>query len=211
MLFRSAKFIPADGKRGYSIAQADVILSNNGKKLDKAIIRFDDGMTLGKFQQSGNTRIYFPQDGEEYAIANANSNEMPLNFQASEAGTYTISIKPNNANITYLHLFDKLTGEDVNLFTTPEYSFVASPRDAEGRFIVRFNETSANGTFIYQNGDELIVNGNGTLQVFDMMGRFMGSYEVNGNKRINASQYSNGVYVFRMIGETINTQKIVVR
>ena len=65
--------------------------------------------------------------------------------------------------------------------------------------------------FVYQNGDELIVNGEGTLQVFDVMGRFVASYEVYGNKRINASQFSNAVYIFRMVGETVKTQKIVVR
>ena len=27
--------------------------------------------------------------------------------------------------------------------------------------------------FAYQNGSDIIINGNGTLQVFDMMGRFV--------------------------------------
>lgn len=206
---QSATFIPANGKRSGNAPTVNIVLSNNGKGLDNAVIRFDEGATLGKFQKNGSTRVYFPMNDEEYAIANA-TNEMPLNFEAETAGTYTLSFKLK-ANVGYLHMFDKLTGEDVNLLTTPEYSFVASPRDAQDRFIVRLSETSANGTFIYQNGDELIVSGNGTLQVFDIMGRFVGSYEVNGIERISAAQFSNNVYVFRMIGETVNTQKIVVR
>lgn len=199
------------GKRGNDIASANVVLSSNGNAIDKAIVRFDGGMGLGKYQMNNSSKIYFPQENAEYAIANAETNEMPLNFKAETAGTYTISIKLNSSNIGYLHLIDKLTGEDVNLFTTPEYSFVGSPRDAENRFIVRFYETSANDTFVYQYGSELIVNGEGTLQVFDVMGRFVGSYEVNGSERISADQFANAVYVFRMIGNDVKTQKIVVR
>ena len=66
-------------------------------------------------------------------------------------------------------------------------------------------------TFIYQNDDQLIVTGEGTLQVYDVMGRFVASYEVNGTKIISASQFANAVYIFRMVGENVKTQKIVVR
>ena len=107
-----------------------------------------------------------------------------------------------------MHLFDRLTGEDVNLFTTPEYSFIASLADAENRFVVRFSETSANDIFAYQSGSDVIVNGNGELQVFDVTGRMVMNIQVNGVQTVNMP---NGVYVFKMIGDKVNTQKIVVR
>ena len=49
--------------------------------IDRAIIRFDEGQTLPKFQiHENSTKIYIPQDGKDYAIVNANEmGEMPVN------------------------------------------------------------------------------------------------------------------------------------
>ena len=63
--------------------------------------------------------------------------------------------------------------------------------------------------FAYQNGSDIVVNGEGTLQIYDVMGRFVGSYDINGVETIWALPM--GVYIFRMTGETVKTQKIVVR
>ena len=208
----TATFSEITGK-GNNIAKANLFVSNeNGKVVDKAILHFDEGATLRKLQfRENSTKLYIPQSGNDYAIANVQGDEMPLNFKAETTGLYTISFKLEDATVGYLHLFDKATGNDVDLLANNEYSFIGSPRDAEDRFIVRFSEMAANDSFVYQSGDELIVIGEGTLQVFDVMGRFVGSYNVNGNMSINASQFSNAVYVFRMIGDDIKTQKIVVR
>ena len=191
----------------------NIYLAQDGKQADQARIRFGEGMRLAKATFRDNTsKIYMPQEDKDYAVVYTNEScEMPLNFKAETAGQYSISFKLDGANVGYLHLYDKITGEDVNLFTTPEYSFIGSPRDMEDRFIIRFSESSFNETFAYQNGDEIIVNGEGTLQVFDVMGRFMGNYNVNGNTRISASQFSNAVYIFRLVGDDVKTQKIVVR
>ena len=195
-----------------TVPAASIVVSNNGKAVDKAIIRFDEGSTLGKMQLKENSsKLYIPQNGKDYAIANVMADEMPLNFKAETTGQYSISFQLNDANLGYLHLFDKLTGEDVDLLIDPVYSFIGSPRDNEDRFIVRFSENSFNDMFAYQNGSEIIVNGEGTLQVYDVMGRFVASYEINGSERINASQFSNTVFIFRLVGETVKTQKIVVR
>ena len=210
-----ASFTAAGGEKR-AISNANILVrGENGKVLDNAIVRFDEGATLSKFQYQGfkNTcKLYIPQNGKNYAIVNAlEEGEMPLNFKAETTGTYTISFKLDGVNVGYLHLLDKATGEDIDLLANGEYSFIGSPRDAESRFTIRFSETAANDCFVYQNDDQLIVRGEGTLQVFDVMGRFVGSYEVNGTERISASQFSNAVYVFRLIGNEIQTQKIVVR
>ena len=57
---------------------------NRGEAIDNAIVRFDDGQTLGKYMlHEDDSKLYFPQGGEDYAIANANNTgEMPLNFKA---------------------------------------------------------------------------------------------------------------------------------
>ena len=72
-------------------------------------------------------------------------------------------------------------------------------------------EDNESDIFVYQNDNELIVNGEGELQIYDIMGRFVASYNVNGNKRISAEQFSTSVYIFRLVGSDVKTQKIVVR
>lgn len=190
----------------------NINLAQNGKTADMARIRFGEGMRLAKYQLNESSKIYFTQEDKDYAVVHTQAEgEMPLNFKAETTGQYTISFKLDGANVGYLHLIDKATGEDINLLTSPEYSFVGSPRDAEDRFIIRFGEMAANDFFVYQSGDELIVNGEGTLQVYDVMGRFVASYNVNGTESINASQFENAVYIFRLVGTDVKTQKIVVR
>ena len=72
-------------------------------------------------------------------------------------------------------------------------------------------EDNESDIFVYQNDNELIVNGNGELQIYDIMGRFVASYNVNGDKRIGTEQFSTSVYIFRLVGSDVKTQKVVVR
>lgn len=191
----------------------NIYLAQDGKQADQARIRFGEGMRLAKASFRDNTsKIYMTENNKDYAVLYTDeSGEMPLNFKAETTGEYTISFKLDNANVGYLHLIDKATGEDVNMLTNHEYSFVGSPRDAEDRFIVRFSEMATNNNFAYQNGDQIIVSGEGTLQVYDVMGRFVANYNVNGTESINASQFENAVYIFRLVGTDVKTQKIVIR
>ena len=200
-----------EGKRGNSEIALNIIGSNNNV-IDRAIVRLNEGYTLEKFTlNEDDTKIYIPQADADYAIVCSNGEgTMPVNFKAKEMGKYTISVETEGIDINYLHLIDRLTGEDVNLLIDNSYSFIASNNDNESRFILSFNENAynANEAFAFQNGSDIIVNGNGTLQVFDATGRMVMNTTINGMQTVNMP---NGVYVLRMIGETVNTQKIVVR
>ena len=61
--------------------------------------------------------------------------------------------------------------------------------------------------FVYQNGDDIIVSGNGELMVFDVMGRLVMNKRVNGVQTVEKPSQT-GVYIFRL---NEKTQKIVVR
>ena len=193
--------------------------NNRGTSIiDNARVRFGEGNELRKFQlNAGSSKVYIPQDGTDYAVVySKGQGRMPVNVKVAKTGEYTVSFSNEDVEFDYLHLIDNFTGADINLLIDDSYTFTASAKDKENRFILVFktidnNYDPTSDIFVYQNGDELIVNGDGTLQVYDVMGRFVASYEVNGNKRINASQFSNAVYIFRMVGETVKTQKIVVR
>ena len=179
---------------------------------DKAIVSFNAGTELGKYIfNEGHAKLYIPQAGADYAIAYSDRRgEMPLNFKAKELGTYTITLETDErASLQGVHLIDILACEDIDLSENPTYTFIGSPADRQARFIIRFNgsDNSGNSNFAYQNGDNLVITGEGTLQVFDVMGRMVMSQRVNGVQTIEKPSQT-GVYILKLKGKT---QKIVVR
>ena len=198
--------------------------------LDKAIVSFNEGDELAKFVFNiGNAKLYIPQGAEEYAIAYSNGQgEMPVNFKAYENGTYTIAVNPENVEMSYLHLIDNMTGADVDLLplskggrgdsnTQASYTFNAKTTDYESRFKLVFVANGEDGsstgseTFAFISNGNIIVSGEGTLQVVDVMGRVV----VSRGGRIQCvptTGMTPGVYVLRLInGEDVRVQKIVIQ
>lgn len=177
---------------------------------DMAIVSFDENAQLGKFIfNEDHAKLYIPQGSEDFAIAHSNGQgEMPLNFRTKETGTYTINFE-NNSDLKDAYLIDKFEGAVVDLNRNTSYTFIGSAADRPDRFVIRFNsfDASENSNFAYQSGNEIIVNGNGELQVFDVMGRVIAEQHINGVETI-AKPSQNGVYIFRL---NEKNQKIVVR
>ena len=214
---------PSNGGLRISLTQAN---TRGNAVMDNAIITFNEGSQLGKFYfGTQNANIYIPQGNQDYAIAfSEGQGEMPLNFKATEDGTYTITINPENVEMGYLHLIDNITGADVDLLALRQaqgpasYTFTAKTTDYESRFKLVFasifeDADGDSGTFaFFSNGNWIIANeGKATLQVIDINGRILTNETVNGSvsKAINAAP---GVYVIRLInGDDVKTQKIVVR
>ena len=206
---------------GLSIALTQANTRNNAL-LDNAIVSFNEGSELGKFYfGTQDANIYIPQGNKDYAIAFSDkTGEMPLNFKAAKSGTYTLSVNPESVELAYLHLIDNLTGADVDLLATPNYTFNANMTDYESRFRLVFVAKAEDGastgseTFAYYNGSEWMISNTGraTLQVVDAMGRVLRSETINGNATINTNGLSAGVYMLRLINsEDVRAQKIVVR
>ena len=204
--------------------------------LDRAYINFDEGNAIDKFTLNPDaTKLYIPQGGKDFAIVVSEGHgEMPLNFRANEDGNYTISVNPEGVEMTYLHLIDNMTGADVDLLATkvPEpiegpgvstssttsYTFNAKTTDYESRFKLVFvangevGPSTGSGTFAFINATgNIIVDGEGTLQVIDILGRQISSQEIHSAFLIQHSTFAPGVYVFRLInGDDVRTQKIVI-
>lgn len=71
--------------------------------------------------------------------------------------------------------------------------------------------THGSDGFAHSDGNQLVVEGNGTLYVFDVMGRQLFSHEVNAQIAIPRSQFpGTGVYLLRLVGEEFKTQRIVL-
>ena len=213
----------------------DVKVSCGNRLADVARVRFGEGDMLGKLVLNDQaTRLSIKQDGKDYAVVRSNAQgEIPVNFKAEKNGTYTLSFggdvissAAKKSNLTYLHLIDNLTGADVDLLsgdcgsesamTASSYTFTAKTTDYESRFRLVFSATENNGpstgsgTFAFINDGNIIVNGEGMLQVIDVMGRIL-MQEENASC-ISTSGMTPGVYVLRLInGDSIRTQKIVVK
>ena len=159
--------------------------------------------------------LYINQNDKDYAIANFSDNTklFNLNFKAMTTGKYTLSYN-TTGEYNYLHVIDRLTGADVDMLLEGEYSFIATPSDNTNRFVVRleympnYNEGN-DEIFAFQNGNEVLVNGSGELQIFDVTGRSVMTTTISDAESINLSV--SGVYIFRLIGTEVKTQKIVVR
>ena len=187
----------------------------NNKYEDKACVEFKQGHGLNKIAHINEEApmLYINYNGEDFASVDMNpgTRYFSLNFEAKTTGMYTLSVQPQG-DYSYLHLYDKLTGKDVDLLLDNEYSFVGSTTDAADRFTIMLNPSTSAGSeneiFAYQSGNDIIVNGNGELQVFDVMGRMVMQQHVNGVQTMCTSSMQTGVYIFKLNGMT---QKIVVR
>lgn len=208
-----------------SVSVNKVTRSGHLTPFDRAIIRFDEGDVLPKFQLfEESAKVYIPQNGLDYAVVSAEGQgEMPVNFRADEDGTYTLSLTVENVEFSYLHLFDNKTGNDIDLLAPEQaegpitYTFDATTTDYESRFkLVYATGSSVDGdsfTFLNSNGNFSIfgIEGEATLQVLDVMGRMLSTETFNGSveKRLNVAP---GVYFIRLVnGSDVKTQKIVVR
>ncbi len=208
-----------------NVAKLNIVVTRSrGVVEDNAIVRFDGGATLGKFQLNpGHTKVYIPQEGKDYAIVrSATQGELPVNFKAEKNGTYTLSFSNEEVTFNYLHLIDNLTGADVDLLQQPNYTFDARMSDYASRFRLVFaadgaNEDVCEPNFAYYNGSNWTVSGPSTgsgaatLQVIDVMGRVLSTETISGNAEININQAS-GVYMLRLVtDDSVKVQKVVVR
>lgn len=185
----------------------------NSQYEDVAFALFGEGSGLSKIdhQNPDIPMIYIHQDDEDYAIATMEDDTKTFNldFVAKTTGNYTLSVKPEG-KFSYIHVIDKVTGEEIDMLKEKEYSFIASVTDDADRFIVCLEHfDDADGTvFAYQSGTDIVVVGEGELQVFDVMGRLVAKQYVNGVKTWRAASVQTGVYILRLEGKT---QKMVVR
>lgn len=195
-----------------------VELVENDLTTDRLIVkRSEEDQNLAKLSLRDNrTKLFASEDNQELAIVVCNGNEQPVNFKTNKNGNYTINVTINDLDVDYLHLIDNLTGENIDLLTTPTYSFDARITDYASRFRLVFepnaNEENNDSFAFISEGNFIIANeGTATLQIVDIAGRILSSETIYDSftKPINLS---NGVYVLRLInGDNVKTQKIVVR
>lgn len=110
-----------------------------------------------------------------------------------------------NPFIDYPELVEFIWGD----LTSEEFD-LGKAKCSYGELPYSVDENKNDDFFAYQNGNSLIINAEGTVQVVDMMGRILINENVFTN-RIDISYINKGVYIVRVIGKDVMTQKIVVR
>lgn len=225
--------ITPGGKGSYlSSPTISFTVSGNGVS-DIAYAILAEGSSLPKFGHLAEEApmLSIPVENGSYAIASlgANCKQFDLAFRG-RPGNYTISLhdiqagvayssEPRNGSeqpsyFDYVHLIDLATGLDIDLLSQPDYNFTHTDgQTPANRFLVKLWPDSAapsKSPFAYQSGNNIVVCGQGTLYVYDILGRQLFSKEMTAfNSQIPVSTFPyTGVYVLRL-GE--QTQKIVVR
>ena len=195
-------------------------IGQSNKIVDRAVVSIGESRSeLRKFQLNPNhTKVFIPKEGKDYAVVSAGEmGEMPVNFKAEKSGAYTMNLSSENVKFSYLHLIDNLTGNDVDLLANPTYSFNAQTTDYASRFRLVFaTDNSVNSDsfgFVNNSGNFCVygIEGEATLQVFDVLGHMLSSETFSGSieKKVNAA---TGVYMMRLInGNDVKVQKVIIK
>ena len=198
------------------------VTQGRGNVIDRAIVRFGQSDLLPKFMLNpSDSKVYIPMDGNNFAVMrSSNSGRLPVCFEPSEDGTYFINVDIENVAVRYLHLIDHEMGTDIDLLREPSYKFDAKAEGKPNRFelVVKtnfkqykevFSRGGVSDGFAFISNGEILIDGEGTLQVIDATGRVIHSGDAI--NRVSTSGMTPGVYVLRLIdGDTIRTQKIVI-
>lgn len=194
-------------------------VSGNGRS-DRAYAYFGEGIGLDKMAHysSSAAQIAIREGENDYAIAHvgADCEEMNVVFKNTKNGYYTVTFEGLD-DFEYLHLIDNILGIETDMKQEPYYKFHALGNENENRFKIVLRDYSGiddntdNQMFAYIAGGNIIVKGEGTLQIIDMTGRIVNTINVNGVENIEKPT-QDGIYVLRIInGNNVKTQKIVVR
>ena len=191
---------------------------------DNAYLKLDEGVSMPLLDLKGrHGGLYFTQEHKSYVMLVRNgADSVDLCYEPTHNGTQTLTVDLQGHDLDYLHLIDTLTGADIDLLV-PElvegpatYTFEAKTTDYPSRFRLVFSASvpepveGPNQPFAYLSHGDIIVNGEGTVQVIDMLGRVIVCRDAI--NRVSTNGFVPGVYVIRLIdGENVKTQKVVVR
>ena len=169
--------------------------------------------------------LYLHHHDDDYAILFRRAVEgyQPLWFEASEAGTYTLSWEAVNVEFESLTLVDNITGIEIDMLERDSYVFEAMPEQFASRFKIVVGDwkdvdeygdgsSASCGAFAFVSGGSLVVNGEGRLEVVDVTGRVLATRELSGAQSVIGKPVAAaGVYLLRLTGKSgTKVQKIVM-
>ncbi len=192
---------------------------------DLAIIEFNrpelGGATKVNGLRNANFQIAASLEGNRYGLVFTpeGTEKVPVHFTTEENGTFTLTWQTLHGDFTSLLLVDNMTGTVTDMLRSDSYTFDATTDDYASRFYITYRVTDVDemnegdGTFAYFDGSEWIIEGQGTLDVVDVLGRTLYSERlVNDKNRVSLDNVAPGAYLLRVSnGTNTMVQKIVVR
>ena len=174
---------------------------------ERAFVKMTVGVSMPLLSfQGNNSSIWLEREQKAYSIlVRDDADFIDITYKAHQPGTHLFSVNAKDIETEYLHLIDHLTGADIDLLTTPSYSFESNRNDYPSRFQLCFTPKANNDEedifAYYADGHIVIPNiiGPYELQVIDMTGRVVNTL-------------TQGVYLVRLITpEKVRIQKIVIK
>ncbi len=175
---------------------------------------------------NGKMLIYARWDNKDYqtAFTPVGIREVPVRFEVTEDDVFTMRWSTLHGDFHYLHLIDNMTGSDIDMLRATEYHFEGKTTDYKSRFKLVFEVTGLeeeddneddNGStinFAFRMGDEIVVNGEGYFELFDMQGRRLTAKQLAGSQSsVSLPNVAAGVYLLRLTGDKqVKTQKMVI-
>ena len=203
----------ADGYGNRDIVTVELGRPDKGGALKQDAWRTGKGSLWCRYEEE-DYALVFTQPGLEYAN---------IRFACDEDGEYTMTWNTQNGAFSYLHLIDNMTGTDIDCLSKSEYKFTARTSDYNSRFRLMFGYTGIEepevpepvegpACFAFIMNGELVVNGTGIMQLIDLNGRMLNSYNINDTQSTVAlPDLPAGLYVLRLITENgTRTQKIIL-
>ena len=135
---------------------------------------------------------------------------MPKYYDFKVAGYYLYFTSFCVVECMHVHASDKKLTEG----GSAKFFVKAKTTDYESRFklvyAVKDGPSTGSGTFAFISNGNIIVYGEGTLQVIDMTGRILICRDAM--HCVSTTGMTPGVYVLRLInGDDVKTQKIVIQ
>lgn len=219
----NGSYFRGDDRINYPLV--NLFATNESGNTDLAIVEFNrpeiGGATKVSFMTNANFSIAAHLNGEGYGLlfAPEGTEKVPVHFKAQEDGTYTLTWSTYNGDFSSLLLVDNKTGVITDMLRADKYTFDASADDYSSRFYITYTVTDVDenvdgeSNFAYFDGTDWVINGQGTLDVVDVLGRTLFSQRLtNDQNRVNLNGVAKGVYLLRVSnGKNTMVQKIVVR
>ena len=201
----------------------NLYLSSDKGCSDVTVIEFErpewGGATKLKELRVGNGMFYAHHDHKFYAacFAEEGTERVPLWFEAKEDDIFTIKWNTANGNFHSMYLIDNITGIQYDMLRNDTYTFEGHKNDYWSRFLIVFNVTDVdenlgNDLFVFFDGSEWVVSGEGDLEFVDVLGHvLMHTHVSDGQSRVRLPKVASGVYLMRLTnGEKCRVQKVIV-
>ena len=175
------------------------------------------GATKMKDLRVGNGLFYGHHDDDNYAamFVKTGTERVPLRFEAKEDDIFTIKWETANGDFHSMYLIDNILGVQYDMLRNNSYSFEGHKSDYWSRFYIVFDVTDVeehgDQPFIFFDGSEYVVTGDGDLEFIDVNGQVLWRSNVSGQKRVAIPNVADGMYMFRLVNSNnVKVQKVIV-